>query len=280
MYRDYDKYGMMLGDGKGQPDALWRTSLAYIAYPRDSRPLEGIRACIKQPTETNGILRHPESEEKNTSRDAIIMLMTALAINQPELACASAGMLPRRISDRYRHSPSSWAFIKMLQHNRTGRWLSFLSMLETIYPAIIVPILRKRGVVKNRIWLPKWFYRMTGLEFTSRYPDYYAIHLRQWMLYLAKDNLFKRAAEALIRRVWAGNQLVLALQRRETMDVPPRKGWQWQRLPWVQYTGIDLSVLDTNGEKYVMDIDIIHQIQKINDDRLCIYDPVGPLAPA
>ena len=96
IHRFIDEYGCLLQQNRhgtcvecGRGDALWRTSLAFIAY-KDKQFYKGMMTCIDEnlPLGTpNSIKRHPTADRKDTSRDQAIMLLVALFLKGDGSEC-------------------------------------------------------------------------------------------------------------------------------------------------------------------------------------------------
>jgi hypothetical protein len=104
-------------DGKG--DALWRTSLAWIAYPEEKWPYVGIDNC--RPGGTT-FLRHPRTARKDTSRDQVNMCVIAYKINQDRVI-----PVPFRISEKFTMF-GAWSWYKALKGMYAQRvWFKIIS---------------------------------------------------------------------------------------------------------------------------------------------------------
>ena len=233
MYRFVDKYSMLLERSTpnlGRPDALWRTSLAYIAY---KMPMfkAGIYSCIKRPDEVNGIMRHPEYEVPNTSRDAIVMMLCAIRSSDKEEAATIADALPYKISTKYSFWIDSYDWVQMIAGHTSGIIFSFASIFTMIPRLLNYPL--------------KWM----GFKHERWYPDFFTVHLTAWMLYYTPNNVFKRLSQLIIRLSTPKSNLLIRTLTGSKITyedlvkykIVPRKGYQWQRLPWVDYIGIDNS---------------------------------------
>ena len=67
----------------------------------------------------------------------------------------------------------------------------------------------------------------------------------------------------------SSNLLIMALLGKDVNpeDVVLKTGWQWQRLPWVNYTGIMNTPVSEEEVGYALDRDIVDVVVKLNDVR-------------
>lgn len=265
-YRDIDKYGMMVeGPNGGLHDAWWRTSLAHAAYGL-TELWQGLDKCIIDPEKTNGILRHPEILDKTMSRDGIVQhLSCAIISDKKNHAMSLANALPKRISNRYKHTIGSWAFVQMVAsgfQNNVHLW-SFMAILNMIPSAFMNYPLKWLGVKKNRFYFP-FGIKIKGKDHGGWYPEFYTVHLTAWMLHVTPNNIFKNIAIRLIAMATPrSNVLIRKLcgLKYDDSDLCPREGWQWQRLPWVKYHGISNRKISHAYAGYALDINILPAIR-------------------
>jgi len=248
----YIENGFVLEDGledEGKGDALLRT-MYYSKTKKLSgfdEQIKAFDACTVNSTETNGILRHPDLKNNDTSMDAMIgwIIFTKRKLPYYSFREIVSG-LPRQISDKYRWSSSWWSWVQSLSGKTRGWWF----LISTIF----------MGMAYWSNWPLKWL----GITDGKKYFHFFNVHLAAWMLYtmesggilkwLAKASLAIATpkSNALVRKLlgWGynGEQMYSA------------KGWKWERLPWVKYHGIDNSEITPEKAGITLDIDIIKYI--------------------
>lgn len=256
IHRFIDEYGCLLQQNThgtcvecSRGDALWRTSLACIAY-KNSQFYSGIMACIDKNLvlgEPNSIKRHPTAERKDTSRDQMIMMLVALILR----ADGNEGMelakkLQYRISSRYKWTIDSWFWVKMLSGKVWMKYLwSFLACFTSMAFLVNYPF--------------KWL----GITNEKWYPHLFTAHLTLWMLFITPNNLFKWiACKILLGGIPKSNLLLRKLLgcKVDNSAGKIRMGWQWQRLPWVSYHGINLYEISREEAGFALDVDILESI--------------------
>lgn len=256
IHRFIDKYGCLLQQNShgtcvecGKGDALWRTALAFIAY-KDQQFYNGMMACFdknKTIGEPNSIKRHPSLDENDTSRDQVIMLLVALFLKEDGKECQElASKLKFRISTRYSWSVSSWFWVKMLSGKS---WYQYLWSILTCFTACM--------------FLVNFPFKWLGITNSKWYPYLFSAHLTAWMLYVTPNNLFKWfASKIMLAGIPKSNLLIRKLLGRKIVNTNAviRMGWQWQRLPWVKYHGINLSEISREEAGYALDVDILESI--------------------
>jgi len=230
------------GESGGLGDVAWRTALAYIAYPTNKQFKKALYNLIKS-YDTNGVLRHSNHDGKDTSRDAICMLLVAFTINDPLEALSIAEKLPYRISDRFYHTPGSWDFVKTMAWESNG----VLFCLESIVTLIVGGTLNGIGKLFN-IKSEK-FYLI----------PMYTLHMTGWMLEVIPSHFLQKIAKKLLGiAVPKSNSLLRVLAGKSHIEeVVLRTLWQWQRLPWVKYHGIENNALTIREAGVTLDRDIV-----------------------
>ena len=125
MSRYIDKYNCLLEDNhteeQGMGDALWRTSLAAIAYPDKEWPREGIVNCLK-----SKFKRHPEWEIDDCSRDQMIMAIVATYLLSGERNLYG---FPYHISKKFTWFGSYSWYLGMCGERVAEEWFKFISFL-------------------------------------------------------------------------------------------------------------------------------------------------------
>ncbi len=202
-----DKKNMVLhqkrwgGDGTGKGDALWRTSMAYIAYGHSSL-LKGIESCFQWKDLYIQAYRYPGDQRDDVSRDQITAALAALKIRKQMLKLEEYALfLRRRISKKFRITADMSLWMKSLY---AGKFYGVLFCLLSMYHPI--------GLVWNRILYKligikvvsqedykcydnlniKWTYKLRKLRYRM-----YGFHLFCWQLYTSPDNFLKRMLERL-----------------------------------------------------------------------------------
>jgi len=183
---------------KNMPDSLFRTSQAYIAYGSTALYYAMTKNCISH--DYKHLIRHPEHKQDDTSRDAVILFLSALKFNGDiNLLNVLIDNLSYKLSERYTMTVAMWLWMKGLRGKKHS-WIYNLSyqLLEliTLVPSLLltwitrrlagmhyefnqnsVPQLFLQEEVKNN----KWFKLYKALQ----YPGY-ATNLGSMMIYSAK----------------------------------------------------------------------------------------------
>jgi len=258
-HRYLDDFGLLLkGENGSKGDSILRTFYLYFIQKRmckeytvDLKKMEdGIKSCTFSHSIKNGIRRHPELFDRNdTSQDAVIgwILFKYYQHNCDITFKYIIKQLPRQISDKYKWSFSWWDWVKMMKGETNGNIFFFTTIFYSMLHWVVWPL--------------KWL----GFKKGSSYPfGFFNIHLIAWMLYhSSKSNVLANIARSFVSvAVPKSNLLIrMLLNRKVKQDftLVPRKGWPWQRLPWVKYHGIDNSEIDykTLIAGYALDIDIV-----------------------
>jgi hypothetical protein len=181
-------------------DALWRTSIAYIAY-KNKKFKEAILSCFKFKDNKLQVYRYPEEGfNKDTSRDQITMALVALKYNNDiEDLKGITDNLKWKLSEKFNMTLDMWLWIKSLQKNS-----KIYSILFIILSFIILSL--------NQLWnkaLYKWsnlipidpeIHKSYGIKQATKkqitamklhYPMY-AFHLFAWQYYTLPSNLLKK----------------------------------------------------------------------------------------
>lgn len=136
--------GWMSQNGRGKGDALWRTSMAFMAYSEsDCAQLifNSIKSCFREFTMINKKRKYAQCSrapqryrEDDVSRDQLIMALAALRIGGMDYPPAETflnDLIPKlsfRISRRFIMTPTLWFWIKGL---RNGNFFTY-SLCELI----------------------------------------------------------------------------------------------------------------------------------------------------
>ena len=153
----YIKNDMMLenipwGSDQGTGDALWRTSIAYIAYG-DPRLKTAILKCFRKFTMINreekywyqGSRYVDRYREDDVSRDQVILALTALKFNDDEKELKElVDHLPKRLSRRFKMSFVLRYWMKAVSRNSRWYtfWFHFFELMELVPSVMINKTLR------------------------------------------------------------------------------------------------------------------------------------------
>ncbi len=175
------------------------------------------------------------------------MLIVALYLNgDGKEGKELAAKLRYRISSRYRWTIDGWLWVKMLAGRSWFKYLwSFLACFTSMIFLLNYPL--------------KWL----GIKNGKWYPHLFTAHLTAWMLFITPNNLFKwLASRIMLAGIPTSNLLIRKLLgcRIDISNAVYRKGWQWQRLPWVHYHGIDLTEITREEAGFALDVDILEAI--------------------
>lgn len=110
-------------------DALMRNGLACVSYI-DYRIIKSIIRCFVD----GKVLRHPNHDGLDTSRDQVIGAIGGLSIVDRELAGKLADKVNWRISKRYMCTPSLWFWLKWIKSNNPVHLILFklFFLIETL----------------------------------------------------------------------------------------------------------------------------------------------------
>lgn len=153
------------GSDQGKGDALWRTSVAYIAYG-DPILKTAILKCFRKFTMINrkkywyqASRCYDRYREDDVSRDQVIMAMIALKFNDDlnELK-EITDHLPKKISRRFKISFILQFWMKAVTTN--SKWYTFLfhlfELVEFI-PSVLINKMLRRLASRAQEYDPKWY---------------------------------------------------------------------------------------------------------------------------
>ena len=112
-------------------------------------------------------------------------------------------------------------------------------------------------------FLVNYPFKWLGIKNGKWYPHLFTAHLTAWMLFITPNNLFKwLAIKIMLAGIPKSNLLIRKLLgcKVEVSQAVYRMEWQWQRLPWVKYRGINLSEISEEEAGYALDVDILSVI--------------------
>lgn len=216
IYRYVEENMMLEKRWKPQENALWRTSLSYIAYGEEILK-KGIMSCYRQTSDEKGLyvqgMRYPgRYGEDDFSRDQLTSSLAALKIrNNIEELKYIKDNIRRKISKKFKITIDMLFWMKSLEGNK---WYGFLFHLMSIFIVLT-------GLITNRIakkWTyPKYAYHLFALQFyTSSKSFLKGLLKRIGWLGLEEDNYFCKTL--------LGKKITLF----EMEDYEPRIGWKWQ----------------------------------------------------
>jgi hypothetical protein len=198
--------------------------------PLYNKLIQSTKDCIPS---KGKVLRWPFHDGDDTSRDMVIGLITALNKTDKEAAKECAGRINWRISKRYQNTPSTWAWLKYIQHGGKLRLYMFYFwfFLENVPATLLTLLVAKIVGVKSmydelettgnftpkKQFLPKWKqFLISGLMAPS-----FSLHLMALMFYgIDKKSRYmawytrKRAPYNLTIRKMFGEDITDALKNR------------------------------------------------------------------
>lgn len=150
-------------NGKG--DALWRTSISYIAYKNKSLK-EGILSCFRKFSMINhtkywyqGARCFNRHCEDDVSRDQTILALSALKINgDAEELNEIANHLPYRLSRRFVMGPTMWFWIKAITGK--GKFYTYMfGLMELIefLPSVLWDKLLRKIMGWDKEYSQEWY---------------------------------------------------------------------------------------------------------------------------
>ena len=150
-------------NGKG--DALWRTSLSYIAY-KDSSLKEGILSCFRKFKMINkkkywyqGSRYYDRHCEDDVSRDQTILALSSLKVNgEDEILDEITNHLPYKLSRRFVMGPTLWVWIKAITGK--GKFYTYLfGLLELIefLPSVLWDKFLRKIMGWNKEYSQEWY---------------------------------------------------------------------------------------------------------------------------
>jgi len=270
----------------GKGDALWRTSLGYIAYS-DYRYLKGILRAFKKGDGGKFQARrcNPFLGVDTVSRDQVIMAWVSLYINKDKLHLTDLVYnTPFKLSNKYNQTIGMWLWGRGL----TGcKILGYMSQLTQILTLLInVPLnkliklilgwkrlskdeleelLRTKGeAVRYEVLTNKFKEFLWSVE----YPGY-ALHLAAWRNFTGPKGILKKIVNKLIR-IDAGKENILLRQltgeiftEEVIANVKPMEEWQWSvrfnKMTRQRALPEDYDISGSN-----LDVDILYRINGIN----------------
>lgn len=150
----------------GMGDALWRTSVSYIAY-KDNILRDAIISCFRKFTMINrknkywyqGSRAFDRHCEDDVSRDQTILALTSLKINgDDEVLNEIANHLPYKLSRRFSMGPTLWIWIKAITGK--GKFYTYLfGLLELIefLPSVLWDKFLRKIMGWDKEYSQKWY---------------------------------------------------------------------------------------------------------------------------
>lgn len=239
----FDEYGMLLkkdgwGDN-GRGDSLGINAFEWIVYPNDNELKKSVQQCIKYEYGRLKILRHPNLQIDNISRDHVGAVILALYLNgeKSELNFI-LNNLKWRLSNRYIQTPDFWLWQKSIYHQS---WVLaqvfYLTVL--IQMIVIIPwnfLLRTIIGIKKVKDLDEWEFKpLTGwrkLLFKAVYP-HFALFFLAWQIRSLPDSWLKTLVQK-IARIEANNTVIKAtlgrkITKEEYKQYRPTSCFLWSR---------------------------------------------------
>lgn len=149
----------------GKGDALWRTSLSYIAYKAPMLK-DGILSCFRKFKMINkkkylyqGSRCFDRYCEDDVSRDQIIMAISALKINGDHDELKEIGKhLPYRLSRRFVMGPTMWLWIKYLvtEKKRYNYLFQIFELIEFL-PSVLWNKFLRMVMGWNKEYSQEWY---------------------------------------------------------------------------------------------------------------------------
>jgi hypothetical protein len=298
-YWDEEKEMMLIKNfkpwlsGNGEGDALWRTSIAYITYPKEKKFKKGIlRAFRKKENSKYQACRcNPNFGEDDVSRDQVILAWSSLYLNNDidelkELVLNTSF----KLSKRYNQTITMWFWTKGLIGNKFAAFLGqfFLSIeltLEVLWNLIIKKLIKYKDYSSDELEQmmsepdPKepWHEKSESIryEFLNKkwkeklwkwnFPGY-GLHLAAWCNYTGPKNIFNKYNNWLINIDMSQYNLLLKLltgydvTENEINRFKPREEWIWSSRFDKSGRGRILPVDD----EYNLDVEILKTIKKRN----------------
>ena len=206
----------------GQGDALWRTSLAYIAWG-DDEIKEGILGCFRKVKGGHHFKKDfyqamrctGRIGEDDVSRDHICMAFTSLAFNtDTEELNELASKLPYKISRKMSMTPDFWCWVKSLTNTKYkklyGNAFLFFQLITLPFVLGLNWIIGKSlgfKSISNKEYTTNYSYNMRDkwngfqkLLYKSYYMGY-AFHLNCWQIYTTpvnRRNILKKLVRKLM----------------------------------------------------------------------------------
>lgn len=213
----YVENNMMKETGRDSGNDLWRTSLAYIAYPGNEELLAGIKSCFEEYIVDNKSYiqghRYPCGGAEDFSRDQLTAAITALYLNMDLIHVKSiVDNIRWKISEKFSLTLDMWFWLKSLaNYSKFYSVLFHLSSIFIMLPSLLWNKHKKRWV------FPKYAYHLFCWQlFTSPSTILKPLLVKIARIGLERDNLLLRI---LLNGWFAGDPVE---------NYKPRIGWAWQ----------------------------------------------------
>jgi hypothetical protein len=243
----------------GQGDALWRTSLAYIAW-NNPELKEGILRCFRKVRGGHHFKKDfyqamrctGRRGEDDVSRDHVCMALTSLSLNNDTKELNElASKIPYRISRRMKMTPDFWCWVKSLTDSKYRKLFGNLFLLFQLITLpfilglnwVIGKILGLKSI-SNKEYTTNYSYDMRDnwngfqkLIYKSYYMGY-AFHLCCWQIYVTpvgKNNILKKLLKKLLLTHCEKENFLLRLllddltvSKKDVDDYIPQENYRWQ----------------------------------------------------
>ena len=223
-------------------DALWRTSLAYIAYAHPNLK-KGVLSCFKQKGDYIQAYRYPEEGyEKDVSRDQVIMALCALKINKDYTDLKKIiKNLKFKLSSKFRISLDMLLWMKALYNNNKFYTNLFIVMsffvifFNTLWNNILYKVTKLKNVSPEE-HLKYPFTTLNNIQkkvLKIHYPKY-AFHLFAWQYYTLPEVFLKKYLGKYCARIPHPSNYVLRMLFGDKVPIEnisnfkPMTGFRWQ----------------------------------------------------
>lgn len=279
MYRYKDQYGMLRetspawhplqNDGTG--DSLGRTAEGWVLY-EDTDFLTGIIRCYRG-NKKMAFIRHPDSTRTDQSRDHVVMVVVALILTGEDklLQMFLPSLKGWRISP-YHTWRGAWLWLRAATGSKGFKRAYFAFNIPllwiTIRSSMLLYRLAKFGDPKDG--RPNGPFRHTPVENLTRFqriarklivPTYVLTKLG-WQLSVVPGRgaeMMKRIVRPYVERTNYCLRLMMGdhVPYNLIKNYKPMKGCRWN-MRMDLTADSDLNILDTAGEDYLMDKDMMY----------------------
>ena len=288
-------------DGEG--DALWRTSLAYIAW-NDSEIKDGILGCFRK-VEGGHHFKNDfyqamrctgRKGEDDVSRDHVCMALTSLAVNgDTEELNELASKIPYKISRRMKMTPDFWCWVKSLT---SSKYRKLYGNVFLLFQLLTLPFIlglnwiigKTLGLksISNKEYTTKYSYDMKdnwngfqNLLHKSYYMGY-AFHLNCWQIYTiptSENNILKKLVKKLMLTHCEKENFLLRLllgdltvSKKDVDEYVSQENFRWQmRFDGSNHTYHNLKTQKWKNENLThnqLDKDILKIIYKLTKKHI------------
>lgn len=260
-------------------DALWRTSLAYIAYPTQKEIKEGILSCFVKGSDGFYQAHRATGKGADTvSRDQVLMALVALKVNGDiEELRDIASHLRFKLSKEHKFTLGLWVWTKWLGSG--GR--ACLALCQTLFFFQLLMMYLWNGALSFIIGskatsqkdlamseAPAWKRRINKVVVPS-----YAVHLAAWQVYVLPDGLVKKIlSKFIVSLADSSNYLIHIMMGKEVNKrfvdkYLPMSDFRWQRnLDDGLWEGSPYILPPGEASFNALDVDVL---ARVKNDYLC-----------